>query len=54
MLYRLTFLLSLARADSELQVARVEGRLSVNGCALLDKGQRIGRHMVIRIDGLIA
>ncbi|MBL8706940.1 MAG: hypothetical protein JNM30_18950 [Rhodospirillales bacterium] len=41
-------------AGEQLQVKRVEGRLSVNGCALLDQGQRVGRHLVCRIDGLIA
>lgn len=40
-------------AGAELRVRRAKGRLSVNGCALLDNGQRVGRHLVCRIDGMI-
>lgn len=41
-------------AGAALHVRRVEGGLRVNGCPLLDQGQRVGRHLVCRLDGLIA
>lgn len=40
-------------AGAELHLKRVDGRLSVNGSTMLDDGQRVGRHLVCRIDGLI-